>query len=192
MTRPRLDVDLRLLGASLASLAAGLIVLFLTRGPATVETVVAARPLPPGVALGSLPLETVRVSDPGGAILSTDIATVAGMVLTAPLDTGDPILWSLLSEPEASRRNVIGLTLRPEQAVHGTLVAGDRVAVYAMRDDLPPHRLAPSVLVLSADAAGAGFGAGDVAVLLEVDERLTRQLVRSIHDLGVYLVKVNR
>lgn len=190
MRRPRLDVDIRLLTASVAALVAGLLVLAVTRAPATVEIVTAAAPLPPGVAIGSLPTAVARVVEPGGALLAADLEHMADLTLAAALDPGDPILASLLVPPAADRRSVIGLTLRPEQAVHGRLVAGDTVAVYGTRDDLPPRRIASSVLVLD---AGAGvMSTGDVAVLLAVDDRLALDLIRTLHEQRVYLVRVGR
>jgi hypothetical protein len=190
MRRPRLDVDLRLLTASVAALVAGLLVLAVTRAPATVEIVTAAAPLPPGVAVGSLPTSVARVIEPGGALLAADLEQAADLTLAAPLEPGDPVLASLLIPSGADRQHVIGLTLRSEQAVHGRLVAGDTVAVYGTRDDMPPRRIAASVLVLDAEAGV--MSTGDVAVLLAVDERLALDLIRTLHEQYVYLVRVGR
>jgi hypothetical protein len=187
----RLEVDARMLAASLAALVAGLAVLGMSRGPAEVEVVIAAAPLPAGVALGGLPLEVTRVRDPSGALLASEVDAVADRTLAAPLGAGDLILESLLVGPTSDRRHAIGLTLRPEQAVHGDLVAGDTVAVYAVRDELPPMRLAAAVPVLSASSGGS-FGSGDVAVLLSVDDRLAADLVRAVHRSSLYLVRVGR
>lgn len=187
----RFEVDVRMLAASLAALVAGLAVLGMSRGPAEVEVVIAAAPLPSGVALGSLPLEVARVRDRSGALLASEVDVVADRTLAAPLAAGDLILESLLVGPTGDRRHAIGLTLSPEQAVHGDLVAGDTVAVYAVRDELPPMRLAAAVPVLSASSSGS-FGSGDVAVLLSVDDRLAADLVRAVHRSSLYLVRVGR
>jgi hypothetical protein len=190
MRRPQLDVDVRLLTASVAALVAGLLVLSVTRAPATVEIVTAEAPLPPGVAIGTLPTGVARVVAPGGALLAADLEHMADLMLAAPLGPGDPILTSLLVPSAGDRKHVIGLTLRSEQAVHGHLVAGDTVAVYGTRDDLPPRRIATSVLVLAADPGT--MGTGDVAVLLAVDDRLALDLIRTVHEQRIYLVRIGR
>jgi hypothetical protein len=192
LTRRSIDVDGRLLAAAIAALAAGLLVLTLTRAPDTVEIVTASAPLPPGVAVGSLPTGVARVVDAGGALLAAELEAAAHFTLAARLDAGDPILRSLLVPPSGGRRHVIGLTLRSERAVHGDLVAGDTVAVYGTRDDLPPRRLSSSVLVLAADPGAGGMATGDVAVLLAVDDRLTLDLIRTVHEQSVYLVRTGR
>jgi hypothetical protein len=192
MMRFRLHVDLRLVSAAAAALVAGVVVLALTRPPSVVEVLTAAAPLPPGVPLADLPLEVASVHDRAGAVLAVDLDEILDRVLVAPLGAGDPILESLVAPPVTGGRDVIGLTLRPERAVHGDLVAGDTVAVYAMRDDFPPLRLATAVPVLAASSDVGGLGSSDVAVLLAVDHRLAAQLIRAVGESGIYLVRVGR
>jgi hypothetical protein len=190
MTRVRVDV--RLVAAAAAALVAGGIVLALTRPPATVDIVTAAAALPPGVPLSELPLETTQVRDRSGALLAGELDLLSGWVLAAALGEGDPVLESLVVPPPAGRHDTIGLSLRSDRAVHGDLVPGDTVAVYATRDELAPLRLAPAVLVLAAGAAGGGLTSSDVAVLLAVDDRLASQIIRAAAASSIHLVRVGR
>lgn len=192
MRARRFEIDLRLALAAALALVAGLATAALTAPPETTDIVVADGALPPGVALGSLPTRVVPTVDPGPVLLAADLEGAADLVLTAPLADGDPILQSLLVDPPSARLDTIGLTLRSERAVHGDLVAGDRVAVYALGDDTAPRRLAPSVLVLDADQGAGGFGTSDVAVLLAVSDRQARDLIRGVDEGSLYLVKVTR
>lgn len=188
----RFEVDLRLIAAAVAALIAGLAVAAATSPPPTVEIVTAASAVAPGVPLADLELETRETGDPGGALLASDLDAVADHVLIAPLEAGDPLLASLLAPPSDRHGTVIGLTLRSEQAVHGALRAGDTVAVYVTRDELPPRRLASSTLVLAATQGTAGLGSTDVSLLLAVDDRLARDLIRAQHEAQLYLVRVGR
>jgi hypothetical protein len=188
----RFELDLRQALAAGAALIAGLATAALTAPPATIDVIVADGPLPPGVAIAALPTRAVATVDPGPVLHAADLDAASTMVLSAPLAEGDPILLSLLVESPAARLDTIGLSLKSDRAVHGDLVAGDRVAVYALSEDASPRRLAPSVLVLDADAAAGGLGSSDVAVLLAVSDRQARDLIRGVDEGSLYLVKVDR
>jgi hypothetical protein len=188
----RFELDLRIALAAIAALVAGLGTAALTAPPSTIDVVVADGPLPPGVAIGSLPTRAVPFVQPGPVLLAADLDAASGLVLTTPLANGDPVLLSLLAPPPSARLDTIGLTLRSDRAVHGDLVAGDRVAVYALRDDASPRRLAPSVLVLDAAPGAGGLGSSDVALLLAVSDRQARDLIRGVDEGSLYLVKVDR
>jgi hypothetical protein len=188
----RFEIDLRLALAAVAALIAGLATAALTAPPSATDVVAADGPLPPGVVIGSLPTRTVPMVDPGPVLVAADLDGASDMVLTAPLADGDPILLSLLAEPPSARLDTIGLTLRSDRAVHGDLVAGDRVAVYALSEDASPRRLAPSVLVLDAEPGAGGLGSSDVALLLAVSDRQARDLIRGVDEGSLYLVKVDR
>jgi len=192
MKRRRFEIDTRLLVAAVAALIAGLGFASVTRPPATVDVVTASGPVPPGVAVGSLSLTTTPMVGPTNVLLATDLESMGDHVLATGLADGDPLLVSLLRPPPGARHNTLGLTLKSEQAVHGHLEAGDTVAVYALRDELPPLRLASSVTVLAAGSNNGGLGSSDVAVLLAVDNRQALDLIRSTHEGSLYLVRLGR
>lgn len=187
----RLHVDLRLLLGAAAALVAAVTVLVLTRPPDTVEVVVAAEPLPPGVPLSALALEVRPVHQQSGALLAGRLDEVSAWVLVAPLSAGDPLLESLLAPPPARRHDVIGLSLPAERALHGELVAGDRVDVYGVEEEATV-RLAASIPVLAAFISGGGLGGSDVAVLLAVDEAVAAALVEAAFTSDLYLVGSGR
>ena len=187
----RVHLDLRLVIAGVLALGAGLAVHALTRPDPTIDAVVAAGPLAPGVRLADLPLTTRTMTAGPGLLASADLPSVADHALIAALDAGDPLLGALLAPPADSGRDIIGLTLDPAHAVQGAVVAGDRVDIYATSDD-GTHRLATGVLVLDALAGAGGLGGNDVALLLAVDDDLALALVAAARGGQLDLVRLGR
>lgn len=187
----RLQVDLRLVFAGVLALAAGLGVHALTRPAPTVEAVVAAGPLPPGVPIADLPVATRSLPPDDGLLTRDDLAVMAGHSLATALDAGDPILRSLLVTPSGAGFDVMALTLDPAHAVQGALAPGDLVDIYATGIE-GTIRLATEVLVLDAVLGAGGLGGSDVSLLVAVDDDLAHTLVAAARAGELDLVRRGR
>lgn len=200
MKAPRIAVrfDKRtLIGVGLA-VAAGLLVILLTRPEPTVAVVVAEGPLPAGVDLGSLPVGLREVEDAGGLLKAESVAGLAGWTLAAPLAEGEPVVPSLLRAPERKEQpDVIALSLDRDRAVLGELQAGDLVNMYVTVESpgQPPvaRLVAAGVYVVTASAAPGGIaGSERIDLLLAVDDRLAEAVVSARHEGQIDLVRVAR
>lgn len=187
----RFRLDLRLVIAGVLALVAGLTVHALTRPAPTIDAVVAAGPLPPGIPLAALPLSTQPMPLTPGLITTADLERLGDHSLTIALEAGRPLLDAALSSPSGTGLDVIGLTLDPAHAVQGALVPGDRVDIYATADE-GTFRLATGVLVLDAVAGAGGLGGTDVAMLLAVDDDLAMALVEAARGGQLDLVRLHR
>jgi hypothetical protein len=91
--------------------------------------------------------------------------------------------------------NVIALSLAPQNAVLGQLVAGDKVDIYLTNTDgfgvAPATELiASSVYIVEADRSESSADRGRVNVLLGVDDDLAAQLATASHSGDIDLVRV--
>lgn len=187
----RLQLDLRLVIAGVLALTAGLAVHAVTRPAPTIDAVVAAGPLPPGVPLADLPIATRPLPPDPGLLTIADLDGLSTHRLDAALAPGDPVLRSLLSAPEGAGHDVMGLTLDPAHAVQGALAPGDRIDVYAT-GIAGTERLASGVLVLDAVVGAGGLGGSDVSLLLAVDADLAAALVAASRSSELDLVRLGR
>jgi Flp pilus assembly protein CpaB len=183
-----MSLDRRTIAGAVLALAAALLVLVVTRPPATTPVLVAATALGPGVPIDTGSLALRDTPEPAGMIAAESVDEYAGWILTAPLDPGEPIPASQLHPPERlDRPDVIALALGEEHAVLGDLRAGDRVDVYLTSpgaDGEPPQTsvAARAVLVVAVAPDPEGFGA----------DRLARLLVAADGDLAALLVNAAR
>ncbi|HAX81303.1 MAG TPA: hypothetical protein DCY40_01890 [Actinobacteria bacterium] len=187
----RVHLDLRLAGAAVLALIAGAGVHTLTRPVATVEVLVAAEALPPGVRLGDLALTIGSAPPLPGLVRAEQAEALADHTLGAALAPGDPILATLLVSPPGDRPDVAALTLDPAHAVQGDLVPGDRVDIYVSALG-STELLASDVLVLAASTGSGGLDGGDTSLLLAVDEDLAARLVAAVHNAEIDLVRRGR
>lgn len=183
----RVQVDARLLVASLLALLAGGLVHSLTRPQPTVAVLVAAAPLAAGSRVADLDLTTRQVAAVAGFVPAAERDAFADHTLVAPLAAGDPLLTSLLTDRPGSRPDVVALTLDPAHAVQGDLTAGDRVDVYVSADG-GTRLLAGDVAVVSV-AVDDRLGGGDVALLLAVDQDTALTLVAAMRSSDLDLVR---
>jgi Flp pilus assembly protein CpaB len=177
---------------------AGILVFTLTRPQATTPILVAEGPLPAGVPLEGLPIGVRRVPDAAGMVAGDDPAALAGWTLGTALAAGEPLVPSLLREPERrSRPAVLALSLERDRAVLGDLLAGDHIDVYVTASDAEgpteARLVAASVYVVSAGPGPAGLGGEDrVDLLLAVDDALAAALVSARNEGPLDLVRVSR
>jgi Flp pilus assembly protein CpaB len=187
----RIHIDVRLVAAAVLALIAGAGVHTLTQPVATIDVLVAAEAIPPGVRLGDLAL-TIASAPPLPGLVPADQAEVlADHSLGTALAPGDPLLTSLLVPPPGDRPDVAALTLDPAHAVQGDLIPGDRVDIYVSADGTT-ELLATDVLILAAATGTGGLEGGDTALLLAVDHDLAGRLVAAVHNAEVDLVRRGR
>lgn len=187
----RIHVDMRLAGAAVLALIAGAGVHTLTRPVATIDVVVAAAALPPGVRLGDLELTIASAPPLPGLVPADQAESFADHTLGAALAAGDPLLMTLLVPPPGDRPDVAALTLDPAHAVQGDIVPGDRVDIYVSALGAT-ELLAADVLVLAAATGSGGLEGGDTSLLLAVDEDLASRLVAAVHNAEIDLVRRGR
>lgn len=193
-----LHFDKRILLGLLLAVAAGALVLVITRPIPTVAILVAEGPLPAGVALEGLPVGVRRVPTAAGLVAGETPADLAGWTLAVPLAEGEPLLPSLLRPPERrARPDVLALSLERDRAVLGELQAGDLVDLYVATDGIdgpPVSRLVASGLyVITAGPAPGGIaGSERIDLLVAVDDALAATLVSARHEGEIDLVRVSR
>lgn len=195
----RLTLDRRTLAGVVLAVAAAGGTFALTQPPERTPVLVAGTDLPAGVPLSRLPVETREV-DVGNGLVAAD-HDLGGLVLSAPIRAGEPVLASLL-EPEArlAAPDALALTIDSGHAAQGALMPGDLVDVYATfavidsgAERHVTERVAAGVLVIDADADDDGFGAGGEArILLAVDDELAEILVFALRTGEIDLVRVDR
>ena len=193
-----LHFDKRILLGLLLAVAAGALVLVITRPNPTVAILVAEGPLPAGVALEDLPVGVRRVPDAAGLVAGDTPADLAGWTLATPLAEGEPLLPSLLRPPERrARPDVLALSLERDRAALGELQAGDLIDLYVTTDGLdgpPASRLvAAGLYVITAGPAPGGIaGSERIDLLVAVDDALAATLVSARHEGEIDLVRVSR
>jgi Flp pilus assembly protein CpaB len=187
----RLRIDARFAIAGVLAVIAAAVVLTLTRPVERVPVLVAASPLPPGVRLADLDLETRMVEPIEGVITAEDRPDFDDRVLAVPVPAGSPIMAMVLMPPASQLDDVMAVTLDPANAVQGDLRPGDLVDLYAT-DDTGTRRIAESVTVIDVSMGSGGFGGSDVAVLLSVDRALAQQVVAVTHTGALDLVRRGR
>jgi hypothetical protein len=189
-------VDRRMiLGAILAAIAA-LGVLVLTRPPDRIPVLAAGSDLSAGRPLSELDIEVRYVESSAGLVVGDSVGELGEWSLRVPLEDGEPLLASLLLPPElVATPNVIALSLPPQNAVLGKLVAGDKVDVYLTHADgfevsQETELLASSVYIVEAVTSESSGSGGRVNVLLAVDDDLAAHLAAASHSGDIDLVRV--
>jgi Flp pilus assembly protein CpaB len=190
------SVDRRMiLGAILAAIAA-LGVLVLTRPPERIPILVAGSDLSAGRPLGELDIEVRYVESSTGLVVGDSIGELDDWSLRVPLAQGEPLVASLVQPPElVATPNVIALSLAPQNAVLGQLVAGDKVDIYVTSTDgfdagPTTELLASGVYIVEAVTSDSSADSGRVSVLLAVDDPLAAQLAAASHAGDIDLVRV--
>jgi Flp pilus assembly protein CpaB len=186
----RIRIDLRLAAASVLALAAGIGVLAITRPPQTVEALVAAADLPPGMPLAGLDLETRDLAPLPGLVPSRRLDRLSEHSLLIPLGKGEPLFESMLGA-EGDRPHGVALTLSPGNSVQGQVVPGDAVDIYATSGG-ETSLLASRIVVLWVESGRGGLSGFDVALVLAVDEDLAPALIQAAHTGSIDLARVPR
>ena len=190
-------VDRRLVvGALLATVSAAL-VLMLTRPPATTPVLVAGSDVPAGTPLAELPITIRHVTDASGLVEGTTVGELGAWVLAIPLAEGEPLVASALRAPSiVDAPDTMAIALAAEYAVGGSITSGDLVDIYATAEDSEGATvttlIARNVYVVEAAVARDGISAGDVDVLLAVDDELAATIIASRRTGDLDLVRVGR
>lgn len=190
---PRVDRRV-VVGVLLAALAAAL-VLATTRPPPTVPVLVAAADLPAGQPLTSADVSVRELASSRGLVAGDSLGELTGWSLAAPVGAGEPLLPSLLREPERlTQPSLFALAVDEEHAVLGRLAAGDLVDVIVTWDApvgeaAVTELLADDVYVVEA-RRGDSTGSPAVQLLLAVDDELALRLATAVHAGEFDLVKV--
>lgn len=189
-------VDRRMiLGAILAAIAA-LGVLVLTRPPDRIPVLAAGSDLSAGRPLGELDIEVRYVESSAGLVVGDSVGELGEWSLRVPLEKGEPLIASLMQPPElVATPSVIALSLAPQNAVLGQLVAGDKVDIYLTNADgfgtaSGTELVASSVYIVEAVISETATDRGRVNVLLAVDDDLAAQLAAASHSGDIDLVRV--
>ncbi len=183
-----------LLGVGLAAVAA-LLVLTVTRPPASVPILVAGSDLPSGAPLSDLDIAVRHVDNATGFVAGDEVGDLADWVLASPIAAGEPLLPSQLRPTETvTAPDVIAIELDTAHAVLGLLSPGDHVDIYATSTG-PGHApetslIARSVFVVDARVAESTVNQDRVELLLAVDRSIARALTTAIHAGELDLVKV--
>jgi Flp pilus assembly protein CpaB len=183
-----------MLGVGLAATAA-LLVLVVTRPPATVPILVAGADLPAGTPLSELPIDVRQVESGAGLVAGDEIGELSDWVLASPITAGEPLLPSLLRPAAAlAAPDVIAIELDTSHAVLGRLSGGDRVDVYATitRPGAPTETtlIAASIYILEARVTEASAGPDRVELLLAVDRTTASALTNAMHGGEIDLVRI--
>ncbi len=183
-----------MLGVGLAAVAA-LLVLLVTRPPATVSVLVAGADLAAGSPLSELEIDIRQVESATGLVAGDEVGELGDWVLTAPITAGEPLLPSLLRPAETlAAPDVLAIELDTGHAVLGKLTGGDRVDIYATRsrpgEPTETSLIATSIYVLEARLSEASAGPDRVALLLAVDRNTARAITTAMHAGEVDLVRV--
>lgn len=183
-----------LLGVGLAAVAA-LLVLVVTRPPATVPVLVAAADLPAGTRLADLDIAVRQVGNADGLIEGDDLGELEDWVLAAPIAEGEPLLASQLRPGVAlDAPDVMAVELDAANAVLGRISGGDRVDVYATTstpgNQAQTMLVAEALYVLEARIEESNAGPDRVELLLAVDEDTALAITNAMHAGELDLVRV--
>lgn len=183
-----------MVGVGLAAVAA-LLVLVVTRPPATVPILVAGENLPAGTPLSELQVDARQVASAEGFVAGDEIGELGDWVLAAPIAMGEPLIPSLLRPSAAlSAPDVMAIQLDAGHAVFGQLTGGDRVDVYATMsapgEPAATQLIASALYILDAHTAESNAGPDRIELLLAVDRNTARALTNAMHAGEVDLVRV--
>ena len=155
-------VDRRLVVGALLATVSAALVLMLTRPPATTPVLVAGSDVPAGTPLAELPITIRHVTDASGLVQGTTVGELGAWVLAIPLAEGEPLVASALRAPSI-------------------VDAPDTMAIALAAE-----------YAVEAAVAGDGISAGDVDVLLAVDDELAATIIASRRTGDLDLVRVGR
>ncbi len=184
-----------MIGVGLAAVAA-LLVLIVTRPPATVPILVAGADLPAGTPLAGLQIDARQVADASGFVVGDEIGELGDWALAAPIAAGEPLIPSLLRPVAAlPAPDVMAIRLDTGHAVLGQLSGGDRIDIYATRSSpgVPTETalIATEVYVLEASTVESSAGPDRIELLLAVDRSTAMALTQAMHTGEVDLVRVS-
>ena len=188
------SIDRRTVIGVVLAILAGALVLVITRPPASTPVIVAGGDLPAGVPLAELPVEIRHVADAGGLVVGDTLGDLAAWTLAVPLQSGEPLLSSVLRPPElVTAPGLLAMTLDESHAVLGKLAAGDRVDVYVTYSspgaDRVTELLAEDVYIVEARAGGGSVGTPQVDLLVAVDDDLAARLTAAQRSGDIDLVR---
>lgn len=183
-----------MLGVGLAAVAA-LLVLVVTRPPATVPVLVAGSDLPAGTPLAELEIDTRQVASADGLVAGDSLGELSDWVLAAPIAAGEPLVPSQLRPSAAiTAPDTMAVELEAGHAVLGRLTGGDLVDVYATTTigGAPAETtlIAASLYVLDARMVESNAGPDRVELLLAVDADTARAITNAIHAGEIDLVRI--
>ena len=183
-----------MLGIGLAAVAA-MLVLLVTRPPATVPILVAGADLPANTPLSELEIDVRQVTTAEGFVAGDELGELTDWFLAEPIAAGEPLVPSQLRPSAAlAAPNVVAIELDAGNAVLGRLSGGDRVDVYATSSTpgapTETKLIATSLYVLEARIAESNAGPDRIELLLAVDDDTARVLTNARHAGAVDLVRV--
>lgn len=186
--RHRFQMDVRLVGAGLLAATSALVVLMVTSPPERTAILAAGSDLPAGIPLSELDLEVRRVEDSSGLINADAVDSLSDYALLSPLAAESPIPRSLLISPEDERGvDLLGLDLDSAAAVHGWLVGGDLVDVYAVAEET--DLIAEAVEVVDVEVDGTSLGSGRVRLIVAVSGEIGPRLIAASEAGSIHLVR---
>jgi Flp pilus assembly protein CpaB len=188
------SIDRRTVIGVLLAVLAGVLVLVITRPPASTPVIVAGGDLPAGVPLSDLPVEIRHVADAGGLVVGDSLGELADWTLAVPLRSGEPLVPSMLRPPELmAAPGLLALALDESHAVLGRLAPGDRVDVYVTHSspgaEPATALLAEDVYIVEARTGGGGVGTPQVELLVAVDDDLAARLTAALRSGDIDLVR---
>ncbi|MFQ5516737.1 MAG: Flp pilus assembly protein CpaB [Acidimicrobiia bacterium] len=179
-----------MVAAGVVAVAANLVVL--RAGDPQTAILVARSDLRPGDVLSteSFDLTSVPTAGVTAARFIEDAGWVVGREVRRPLSQGDPILESDLRPPGLGGSRAMSLSIDPQDAVAGALVAGDIVDVIAA-DGGTARYVASGLDVVAVTGDAGRFGGSAWAVTVAVDDRQALQLAAALAAGRVHLVRAN-
>jgi Flp pilus assembly protein CpaB len=197
-------VTARLSGGHLLMLAAGLLgavstFAALRAADDATAVVVADQDLRAGDHIASSDLAIVRIGADdrvlGRFVSQSDIGDLVGMVVSAPIERGTPILDQYVRAPAApDRARAMSFSVSADRAVAGAVEIGDRIDVLAVdRDGVVGYALA-NALVMDRDRGGDGApirsaGSEDITLTVAVDSESARRLAAALADGDITVVR---
>lgn len=183
-----------IVGLTLAA-AAALIVLVATRPSPAYPILIAGERLPAGTPLGELSISVRMVENTAGLVVGDSVGELADWTLASPLDTGEPLVASLLRAPERSALpDLLSLEVPARRAVLGRLDPGDLIDVYVALGSsdgaVEVVRAANDVLLVDVLDEVGSIGEPTVGLVVAVNDALAQQLTAASASGELTIVRV--
>jgi hypothetical protein len=109
-------------------------------------------------------------------------------VFLVDLESGSPIASGVLAAPQPDGAlDLIGIELASAAAVHGAIEPGDSVDLYLLSEGA--ELIASEVPVMAVYVDQTALGAGDIGLLLGVDDELAPAIAGAADEGSIHLVR---
>ena len=182
-------MDTRMVAAGALAIVTAAVVAGMTAPPDTTEILVTGEPIAAGARFEDVAIDSREVRDASGLIAAPARSDFGNHVFLVDLEAGSPIVSGVLTDPEPdSTLDLIGIELAPAAAVHGAIEPGDSIDLYLLSGE-GAELIASEVPVMAVHRDQQALGAGDIGLLLGVDDDIAPAIAAAVEEGSIHLVR---